>query len=460
MPVEKGGPLLPTDYSFRIWTRPDCAGTEFENGNRTWFYFGFRGGPSTGIDDPKDIDSYPTLRFTLMNLNKQSKLFSQGHTPAFLVVPLPHTIHSYGKDKLLLKQHYPQAWDRIRDKPTYWTLNTDQRNFVTSFRMRCDPRATTYVAFTYPYSYRELQIFLSKLERKHSNDSTFHEKIQTQIDDKFSKLYFHRELLIRSLLNFRVDLLTITDSNGMSDEREPQLENLFPDHPHTVRPRIFNNKKVIFVSARVHPGETQSSFVMNGFIKFLLKENDPRAEALRRKYVFKLVPMLNPDGVVHGHYRTDSRGVNLNRVYGLPSLENHPQIYAARKLILYAHYRKEIQEENVVPNEDEVVVSKPPAEEDSILTKTNNSEENRSESTPTPDLPVIHFKTSTPTSSTGGGGTSNWLKSCLSEPGCSKSSANPSSNWTITDNYLMTETSRFSEGMYIQYILKVAFPEI
>lgn len=28
------------DYEFNLWTRPDCAGTEFENGNRTWFYFG------------------------------------------------------------------------------------------------------------------------------------------------------------------------------------------------------------------------------------------------------------------------------------------------------------------------------------------------------------------------------------------------------------------------------------
>jgi len=26
MPTEKGGPLTPADYSFRIWTRPDCAG--------------------------------------------------------------------------------------------------------------------------------------------------------------------------------------------------------------------------------------------------------------------------------------------------------------------------------------------------------------------------------------------------------------------------------------------------
>ena len=24
---------------FKIWTKPDCAGTPFENGNRTWFHF-------------------------------------------------------------------------------------------------------------------------------------------------------------------------------------------------------------------------------------------------------------------------------------------------------------------------------------------------------------------------------------------------------------------------------------
>ena len=45
-------------------------GTEFENGNRTWLYFGFRGGPVASDDE-----SLPTLRFTVMNMNKQSKLF-------------------------------------------------------------------------------------------------------------------------------------------------------------------------------------------------------------------------------------------------------------------------------------------------------------------------------------------------------------------------------------------------
>jgi hypothetical protein len=34
--------------------------------------------------------------------------------------------------------------------------------------------------------------------------------------------------------------------------------------------------------------------------------------------------------------------VNLNRVYGAPSLSLHPTIYAARKLILYAHLGKDV----------------------------------------------------------------------------------------------------------------------
>ena len=124
---------------------------------------------------------------------------------------------------------------------------------------------------------------------------------------------------------------------------------LFPEQGTTPRAHKFQGKKVVFLSARVHPGETCSSFVMLGILKFLTNDKDPRAAALRRKYVFQLLPMLNPDGVFNGHYRTDTRGVNLNRVYSEPSPVLHPTIHAARQLVLLAHLGEEVQEPGKEP---------------------------------------------------------------------------------------------------------------
>lgn len=50
-------------------------------------------------------------------------------------------------------------------------------------------------------------------------------------------------------------------------------------------------------------------------------------------YVFKIVPLLNPDGVFNGYYRSDVLGHNLNRVYLAPKRDTQPSIYAVRKLI-------------------------------------------------------------------------------------------------------------------------------
>jgi len=51
--------------------------------------------------------------------------------------------------------------------------------------------------------------------------------------------------------------------------------NIFPKRKSEGLARKFSkNKLVVFISARVHPGETPSSHAMNGIIKFLLDKYD------------------------------------------------------------------------------------------------------------------------------------------------------------------------------------------
>jgi murein tripeptide amidase MpaA len=62
-----------------------------------------------------------------------------------------------------------------------------------------------------------------------------------------------------------------------------------------------------FGSARVHPGESNASWMMHGIIDFLTSDNAV-AVALRRRFLFRIVPMLNPDGVINGNYRCSLSG--------------------------------------------------------------------------------------------------------------------------------------------------------
>ncbi|NXL68461.1 CBPC5 protein, partial [Chordeiles acutipennis] len=212
-----------------------------------------------------------------------------------------------------------------------------ETQFVLSFvhRFLEHRGATTYFAFCYPFSYAECQEMLAQL------DGRFQECRHMSPSSPLDSVYYHRELLCHSLDKLRVDLLTVSSCHGMLEKREPRLDKLFPDTT-TPRPRRFAGKRVFFLSSRVHPGETPSSFVFNGFLDFILREEDPRAQMLRRMFVFKLIPMLNPDGVVRGHYRTDSRGVNLNRQYLSPDAELHPAVYGAKAVLLYHHVHSRV----------------------------------------------------------------------------------------------------------------------
>jgi murein tripeptide amidase MpaA len=61
-------------------------------------------------------------------------------------------------------------------------------------------------------------------------------------------------------------------------------------------------RDAVVITSRVHPGESNASFISEGILDFLVSD-ETEAEQLREKYVFKIVPMLNPDGVVIGNYR-------------------------------------------------------------------------------------------------------------------------------------------------------------
>ncbi|KAK7907149.1 hypothetical protein WMY93_015761 [Mugilogobius chulae] len=300
------GPIPVPDHEFNVWTQPDCAGTEQENGNRSWFYFSVRG-----------VSSGKLLKINVMNMNNQRKLYSQGMAPFVRTVP--------GKTR----------WERIRDRPTTEIVDNQ---FILSFTHRIleVKGATTFFSFCYPFSYNECQDMLQQLDNNYPSGA------QLSPSSPPGCVYYHRELLCRSLDGNRVDLLTVTNCSGMMEEREPRLAHLFPD-TNTPRAHRFAGKKVFFLSSRVHPGETPSSFVFNGFLNFILRRDDPRAHVLRNMFVFKLIPLLNPDGVIRGHYRTDSRGVNLNRQYLNPSWELHPSIFAAKSLLLYHHTHNCVQ---------------------------------------------------------------------------------------------------------------------
>lgn len=91
----------------------------------------------------------------------------------------------------------------------------------------------------------------------------------------------------------------------------------------------------------MHPGETNGSWMMKGLIDFLVS-NAPEARVLREKFIFKIVPMLNPDGVINGNYRCSLSGSDLNRRYKAPSKMLHPVIYSVKRLVKQFSKEREI----------------------------------------------------------------------------------------------------------------------
>jgi hypothetical protein len=86
-----------------------------------------------------------------------------------------------------------------------------------------------------------------------------------------SSIYFTRELLIYTLEGRRVELLTFSSFKDLHFERELGIDRLFPLLNATtgVQRPYKSRKPIIFISARVHPGEVPGSHIMSGILDYL-----------------------------------------------------------------------------------------------------------------------------------------------------------------------------------------------
>ena len=119
-------------------------------------------------------------------------------------------------------------------------------------------------------------------------------------------------MLCKTLAGNDVDMLIITN---------------FTSYPEAIAMR-----KAVVLTCRVHPGESNSSYIMNGVIEFLVSD-DEKAQFLRNTFVFKIIPMLNPDGVIVGNYRCSLIGADLNRNWVGPSSKTFPENFATKLMM-------------------------------------------------------------------------------------------------------------------------------
>ncbi|XP_054706973.1 cytosolic carboxypeptidase 6-like [Uloborus diversus] len=122
----------------------------------------------------------------------------------------------------------------------------------------------------------------------------------------------------------RLDMVTIA-AEKESKEIEDSLEN-------NQTKKMGKKKKIVIVGARIHPGETPSSYVCQGMIQFLVSDH-PVAKMLRDHVIFKFIPMLNPDGSYVGNYRTCILGQDLNRCWTETSAHAYPTLAAVKAVI-------------------------------------------------------------------------------------------------------------------------------
>uniref|UniRef100_A0A672GMB2 Cytosolic carboxypeptidase 2 n=1 Tax=Salarias fasciatus TaxID=181472 RepID=A0A672GMB2_SALFA len=260
-------------YGYELTLRTDLYTTK----HTQWFYFRVR-----------NMKAGVTYRFTIVNLMKSSSLYSVG------MRPLLYSERAAGENGV--------GWQRAGSNIRYYPNGNEDNNgdniplYSLSWTLQFPYDSDTcYLAHCYPYTYSHLQCYLRRVSSNPAVAS-----------------YCKVRVLCHSLAGNAVYVLTIT-SLGVG-----KLEG--------------RAKKAVVVTARVHPGETNGSWMMEGLLDFLLGDSDD-AQLLRNTFVFKVVPMLNPDGVVVGNGRCSLAGRDLNRNYKTLLRDAFPCVWHTRNMV-------------------------------------------------------------------------------------------------------------------------------
>jgi len=210
-------------------------------------------------------------------------------------------------------------------------------SFVYEFQF---PEDKTFFSYCFPYDFSKLVDFIST---------------QKQTVRNLGGDFLKENVLCQSLGGVDVPLLTIS-SRLTSDPENYQTIKMqeFNDSYSRISLPFYKKKKNIIICARVHPGESNSSYMMQGFLKYLCG-NSLQARELRKRCVFKIIPMVNPDGVIIGNYRTNMAGNDLNRKYHAPDEKLHPTVCAIKKLVSQIVYPEGKSEDAQQPPEEERV---------------------------------------------------------------------------------------------------------
>ena len=75
--------------------------------------------------------------------------------------------------------------------------------------------------------------------------------------------------------------------------------------------------------------------IFNGILKAFINADNQLNNILLDNFIFKLILIINVEGVSNGYFRLDQNGFNLNRCYLNPDQKNNPENFSIIKLFYY-----------------------------------------------------------------------------------------------------------------------------